>query len=147
MKIANILVPTDFGESSQQALALAVCLAKKFDSKVTLLHSFEVPSYVYAGLGATTADYLVPIEDAARKALEDALRDLKVELPSSVALLKQGAPWQQILDASEETGADLVVMGTHGRKGLGRALIGSVAEKVVRLSSVPVLTMREPPAK
>jgi nucleotide-binding universal stress UspA family protein len=58
---------------------------------------------------------------------------------------KRGAAWRQILLASEETGADLVVMGTHGRQGLSHALIGSVAEKVVRLSPVPVLTVRERP--
>jgi nucleotide-binding universal stress UspA family protein len=144
MRISNILVPTDFGESSQRALDHAVELAKKFDAKVTLLHSFEVPAYAYAGVGTTTVDYLVPMEESARKCLEDALRDLKAKLPSAVAVFRKGAPWQQTLLACEEAGADLIVMGTHGRQGLSHALIGSVAEKVVRLSPVPVLTVREP---
>lgn len=146
MRIANILVPTDFGESSEQAVRLAVQVAARFNATLTLLHSFEVPAYVYAGLGATTADYLVPIEDAARRSLEDALRAVQAESPSAQALLKQGAAWQGILDATKEIGADLVVMGTHGRQGISRALIGSVAEKVVRLSSVPVLTVRGKPS-
>jgi nucleotide-binding universal stress UspA family protein len=109
-----------------------------------LVHGFEVPGYAYAGLGTTTVDFLVPMEDAAHECLEDALVVLKTKLPGSVALFKTGGPWQQILLASEETGADLVVMGTHGRQGLSHALIGSVAERVVRLSPVPVLTVREP---
>jgi nucleotide-binding universal stress UspA family protein len=143
MRIASILVPTDFGESSRQARDLAVDLAKKFDAKLTLVHGFEVPVYAYSGLGTTTVDYFVPIEESARTCLEDALRELRARCPDSVALFKRGAPWQQILLASEEIGADLVVMGTHGRQGLSRALIGSVAERVVRLSPVPVLTVRE----
>lgn len=144
MKIQNILVPTDFGDSSRGALEFAVDLAKRFDAKLTLMHGFEVPSYAYVGLGATIVDYLPPIEDAACKCLEAALRDLKAKSPSAAALFRRGAPWQQILLASDEIGADLIVMGTHGRQGLSRALIGSVAEKVVRLSRVPVLTVREP---
>jgi nucleotide-binding universal stress UspA family protein len=143
MRIASILVPTDFGESSRQALDLAVDLAKKFDAKLTLVHGFEVPVYAYSGLGTTNVDYFVPIEESARTCLEGALRELKARCPESVALFKQGAPWRQILLASEEIGADLVVMGTHGRQGLIHAFIGSVAEKVVRLSPVPVLTVRE----
>jgi nucleotide-binding universal stress UspA family protein len=74
----------------------------------------------------------------------DALRDLKAKLPSSVAVFRKGFAWQQTLLACEEAGSDLIVMGTHGRQGLSHALIGSVAEKVVRLSPVPVLTVREP---
>ncbi len=148
MKIANILVPVDFGDSSRRAVELAVDLAKRFDAKLTLMHGFEVPALAYAGLGMTTVDYLVPIEDAARQCLEGELRSLKEKLPSAVGLFKRGAPWQQILLASDEVGADLIVMGTHGRQGLSHALIGSVAERVVRLSTVPVLTVREPkPAK
>lgn len=144
MKIANILVPVDFGDSSRHALDLAVDLAKKFDARLTLVHGFEVPAYAYAGLGTMTVDYLAPIEDAARQCLEGELRKLKERLPSAVGLFKRGAPWQQILLASEEVSADLIVMGTHGRQGLSHALIGSVAEKVVRLSMVPVLTVRAP---
>jgi nucleotide-binding universal stress UspA family protein len=148
MTIANILVPLDFGESSKRALDLAVEFAKKFDATLTLMHGFEVPIYAYSGLGTTTVDYFVPIEEAARKCLEDALRNLNTRLQGSVALFKRGVPWEQILLASEETQADLVVMGTHGRQGLSRALIGSIAEKIVRLSPVPVLTVRESgPAK
>ena len=58
------------------------------------------------------------------------------------ALLECGAPWREILRVVEETKPDLVVMGTHGRRGLGHALIGSVAEKLVRMSPAPVLTVR-----
>jgi universal stress protein A len=57
-------------------------------------------------------------------------------------MLRSGAPWQQTLEVAREIGADLIVMGTHGRSGLAHAFLGSVAEKVVRMSPIPVLTLR-----
>jgi nucleotide-binding universal stress UspA family protein len=143
MKIENILVPSDFGASSHRALSLAIDLAKKFGARITLVHGFEVPSYAYSGLGMAIVDYLSPIEDGARQALQSELRELEGLLPGSVALFRKGVPYREILAAIEETKADLVVMGTHGRQGLRHALIGSVAERIVRLSSIPVLTVRE----
>jgi nucleotide-binding universal stress UspA family protein len=57
-------------------------------------------------------------------------------------MLRSGPPWQQTLEVAKEVGADLIVMGTHGRHGLALAFMGSVAEKVVRMSPIPVLTLR-----
>jgi nucleotide-binding universal stress UspA family protein len=142
----RILVPTDFGESSQRALDLAVVLARTFDASLTLVHAYDVPSYVYSGMTFTTVDLLKPIEEAAQRQVEDALVALRKQVPGAKGGLRHGEPWREILAAIEDTGADLVVMGTHGRRGLSHAILGSVAEKTVRMSLVPVLTVRDAPA-
>jgi nucleotide-binding universal stress UspA family protein len=142
MRFTSILIPTDFGEPARQAIDVAVGLAKTFESKLTLVHGFEVPAYAYMGLDVAMVDYLTPIEDAARKQLDDELAKLVKRWPRSSALFMKGPPWQQVLRACEEVHPDLIVMGTHGRKGISHALLGSVAEKVVRLASVPVLIAR-----
>ena len=138
----QILFPTDFGESSQRALDVAVELSKKFDASLTLIHTFEIPAYAYAGMPFSTVDLFTPIEQAARHEFETALVALQKRVPGAKGILRRGVPWQDIQAAIAETHADLVVMGTHGRSGVARAFLGSVAEKTVRMSSVPVLTVR-----
>ena len=85
------------------------------------------------------------VEDTAGHGLSHALDDLQKDVPNSKAMLKHGLPWGTILETIKELEVDLVVMGTHGRHGVGHALLGSVAEKVVRLATVPVLTVHAPP--
>jgi nucleotide-binding universal stress UspA family protein len=142
MRFANILIPTDFGEPARQATDLAVGLAKTFESKLTLVHGFEFPSYAYMGIDTATVDYLTPIEDAARRQLDDELERLVKRWPRSSALFMKGPAWQQVLRACDDVHPDLIVMGTHGRRGIAHALLGSVAEKIVRLAPVPVLIAR-----
>jgi nucleotide-binding universal stress UspA family protein len=139
----RILVPTDFSEGAESALDVAIDLSKKYGAQITLLHCYEVPLYVYSGAPPVPADYWTPIQNAASRRLEAAVAELARRSPEAKGLLSQGAPWEQILHAADETKADLIVMGTHGRRGLTHVLLGSVAEKVVRLSPVPVLTVRE----
>lgn len=141
--IQHILVPTDLGEPSEPAIDLGTDLAKKFESELTLLHVYEVPMYAYSAMAYTTAaDLLAPMEAAAREKLEARLTVLRKQLPRAKAILRTGTPWEEILAAIAESKADLVVMGTHGRRGVTHALLGSVAEKMVRLSPIPVLTVR-----
>jgi nucleotide-binding universal stress UspA family protein len=139
----HILVPSDFGEASAAALELGVSLARAFDAKLTLLHVWELPIYPYMDFMLNSA-VISEVEDAATKGLARALETLQQSMPSAQSKLKTGLPWQGILEASLELNADLVVMGTHGRHGLSRLTLGSVAEKVVRLSEVPVLTVHGP---
>jgi nucleotide-binding universal stress UspA family protein len=138
----HILVPTDFGESSEKALDVAVDLAKRYGAELTLLHTYEVPVYAYPGMVYTAADLLTPMQDRAQAECDRVLKILRERVPSATAILRFGMPSQEIQEAIKETHADLVVMGTHGRRGVNHALIGSVAEKTVRLSPVPVLTVR-----
>jgi nucleotide-binding universal stress UspA family protein len=139
----HILVPVDFGDPSRKALETGIELSRRFGSQLVLVHVYEIPAYVYDGAIYSVVDLFGPIEDAARDHLAKALREVQAQVPAAKAVLRRGAPGAEILAAIEELHPDLVVMGTHGRKGLSRALLGSVAERVVRLSPVPVLTLRD----
>ena len=90
----------------------------------------------------SAVDLLTSVEEAAKQQFEAALVALRKQRPGATGILRNGVPWQEILAAIDETHADLVVMGTHGRRGIAHALLGSVAEKTVRMSTVPVLTIR-----
>ena len=143
MKIKHILVPTDFAAASACALECGVQMARAFDARVTLLHVWELPIYPYMDF-MLNSTVISEVEDAAVKGLADALERLQKVMPTAQSSLKTGLPWQGILEACDELGIDLVVMGTHGRQGLSRMTLGSTAEKVVRLSKVPVLTVHGP---
>lgn len=138
----RIAVPTDFGPSSQAALELAIDLAQKYGAKLTLIHVYEIPTYGYAGSSYNVMDLLTPVEEAARAQMKDALAALQKRAPGADGLLRKGDASHEILTAIGEAKADLVVMGTHGRQGASHVLFGSVAEKVVRRATVPVLTVR-----
>ncbi len=134
----NILVPTDFSEPSEKAVALAVSLAQRFDAKLTLLHVYELPP-VY-GYGEALSWPAEDYERAAQRALDDALASLKQLYPRAEGLLDVGRAGDRILALARLKNFDLIVMGTHGRRGIAR-VFGSVAEKIVRRSPVPVLTV------
>ena len=136
----HILVPTDFEPASRDALEHAVSIAKRFDARVTLLHVWEVPIYPYMDFMLNTT-LISRVEDAATQRLASSLEQLQKEVPGASAVLKHGMPSGTILDAIDEIEPDLIVMGTHGRHGVSRTFLGSVAEKVVRSSKVPVLTV------
>jgi nucleotide-binding universal stress UspA family protein len=137
-----LLVPVDFGEPSRQALDAAIELATRFKARLTLVHVYEIPAYVYGGMTYATADLFAPIEEAAREQLDKTLSEVQKRVPGAKAVLRRGPPAPEILAVIAEVHPDLVVMGTHGRMGVSHALLGSVAEKIVRLSPVAVLTMR-----
>jgi nucleotide-binding universal stress UspA family protein len=135
----HILVPTDFGPASARALELATALAQAFDGTITLLHVWEIPIYPYMDF-MLNSDAITRVEDAAVKHLADALEALRKVLPNAQSKLKTGPTWQSVIDVIRELKPDLVVMGTRGRRGLSHVTLGSVAERVVRLSPAPVLT-------
>jgi nucleotide-binding universal stress UspA family protein len=138
----HILVPLDWGEPSRRALELAIELVQTFGAELSVVHVYEIPAYAYGGMPPVAADLVTPIERAARKELDQEIAAIRRRVPDAHAVLRSGGAWREILAAIEETHADLVVMGTHGRRGVPRFLLGSVAEKVVRMSPIPVLTVR-----
>jgi nucleotide-binding universal stress UspA family protein len=141
MAFKHILLPTDFSEGAELATSIAVELAANSGATITLFHAYSLPVLMYAdGISFPMAE----LGTAAAEALQTALTRLRKRWPNSESMLVCGVPWQQILLAAEARGVDMVVMGTHGRRGLPRAILGSVAEKVVRLSPVPVLTAAYP---
>jgi nucleotide-binding universal stress UspA family protein len=141
-KFTHLLVPIDFEPSSQRALDTAVDLATMFDARLTVVHAWDIPANAYPGMLALSPEIWQSLADAAEQALTNAVARVRERLPRAEALLRRGPPAFEILGAIEQVRADLVVMGTHGRHGVGRFLLGSVAEKVVRGSPVAVLTVR-----
>jgi len=136
----HILLPTDFEASSSNAIELGVGLARTFGAKLTLVHVWEIPIYPYMEF-MLNSELIAGIEARAQERLGVALTSVQRVLPNADSKLKTGLPWSGILEAIGETQADLVVMGTHGRRGVSHAVLGSVAEKLVRLSPIPVLTV------
>ena len=141
MSFERIVVATDFSEPAQCAVDLAIEMAHKFNAGLTLVHCWEAPSYSYGGGLYASVDAITPIEQAASRCLEEALTELKTRVPEATSMLRSGQAWEEILLAAAEAHADLIVVGTHGRRGLTRALLGSVAERVVRMAQLPVLTV------
>jgi nucleotide-binding universal stress UspA family protein len=143
--IRKILVPVDFGELSEPALEKAVVFAAALGASVTALHVDEYSLWAIDGGAELTIDSARRIREAAAIELERLVdrhrsrNDVEIE-----GVIREGAPSSEILHYAKESAADLIVMGTHGRHGLPHALLGSVAEKVVRLATVPVLTLRGP---
>jgi len=136
--ISRILVPTDFSKPSERALEQAIVLARKFDARIMLLHVWSMPYTAYSEGLAWPVDEM---EGAAQKALDEAHARAMKLYPQTDAVLRQGAEWAQIIEVIAQHHIDLVVMGTHGRRGLSHLFMGSVAERVVRMSPVPVMTV------
>ena len=147
-QIARILVPTDFSPASDAALAYARELARQFGATLNLVHVFDDPFTSGAFVGDGTVTMPLDLRESLERAAQDQLAARHAEhagsLPGSSADLLTGSGARRIVEHAEETKADLIVMGTHGRGGLGHLLLGSIAEKVVRTSRCPVLTVREP---
>jgi len=146
--IKNILCPTDFSEFSDRAMRRATNLAKWFTCPVTALHviPFVPPSIAYPGpLGSAMP--VMPMD-----MLSERREDVDAELAKAVAMYRKGGvtvrpevaigqPWREIESRANELPADLVVLGTHGRSGWDRFLMGSTTEKLIRRLSSPVLTI------
>ena len=139
-----ILVPIDFSPHSDAALDRAVDFAKAFGAKIHLLHSYAVPVQ-----GVMPYDFAVPdgVWDGIRKVAEDKLEEFRQNVASegleASSEVSPVMPSEAILAVSREIGADLIVMGTHGHTGLKHALLGSVAERTIRLAPCSVLTVKE----
>lgn len=143
MQAKKILFPTDFSTLSDAALKYATTLAKDMGAKLVIVHIEEPP----AAYGAGEMYYGIPDPDTAalRKMLE-AVKPTDASVPYEHRLVT-GEPGMEIVELAQEENADLIVMGTHGRTGLGRLLMGSVAESVVRRAPCPVFTFKEPHKK
>jgi nucleotide-binding universal stress UspA family protein len=145
-KLRTILVPTDYSPTSEAALTYAIDLARLVGATVHVLHAYEIPVY-----GAPDTAFIAPpetmaaIKVAAKKGLDTAIAKFQSGGVPLEGHLAEGRAWEAIHDTAAQVGADLIVIGTHGRRGIARALLGSVAEKVVRSSKVPVLTVHDDP--
>jgi len=141
----KILVPTDFSECAAAAQATAVDLARKLGGDIVLLHVLvETPLY---GEGLLSGPRVQSVYEAQRKWAESALDARIAELRGQGIKATQrttmGIPFEEIVNVAGEEHAEMIVIGTHGRSGLNRVLLGSVAERVIRLAPCPVLTVRQ----
>jgi nucleotide-binding universal stress UspA family protein len=142
--IRHILVPHDFSETAEYALSYALALADKFAARITVVHAYEVPAYGYPDALVASLEFTAEIERTLSKSLEEVKARASSGKVPVEAFLRRGTAWSEITAAATESKADLIVMGTHGRRGVARALLGSVAEKVVRTATCPVLTVHLP---
>jgi nucleotide-binding universal stress UspA family protein len=139
----TILVPTDFSSHAEQALDFALELANKLDATVHVLNVIGVPALGVPELGvAVTSSVIDQIVKENTSALQKLVAVHAGKAKLGEPILRTGDARDEILHVAEELKADLIVMATHGRRGVARALLGSVAEMVVRTSPVPVLTVR-----
>jgi len=137
----HVLVATDFSDASQAAVKLAVEMARTLGSDLTVVHTCEVPIYAYSDRSIAPVDLLSPLIDIAKERLGELMRSVAETCPNAKSVVEVGVPADRITAVAEETRADIIVIGTHGRRGIAHALLGSVAERVVRLSPIPVLTV------
>ncbi len=142
--IKTILFATDFSESSDYAFEYALSLAKKFEARLILMHvinepvdlrGFYVPHISFDKLEEE-------VEQGAKKMMEKFCRAHLGEYANYETVIVPGIPYDEVIKKAKASAADLIVMGTHGRTGLDHVLFGSTAEKVVRRSAVPVMTVR-----
>lgn len=136
-----LLVPTDFSVAGEAALDQAIGLASRLGAKVYVLHAYQLPVGFPDSVLVPTAEIASRVVTWAQGALAACVAKRKASGIEIVPILKQADPREAVLAVAEEVSADLIVMGTHGRRGIARALIGSVAESVVRTSPVPVMTV------
>jgi nucleotide-binding universal stress UspA family protein len=142
--IKKILIPTDFSENASHAMEYGIQLAKQLGAKVLLLHVIPLGTYVSAASSAPLpAEAIDALADSARKNIAEQGQKLSKShgVPVEV-LVVDGPPPATIADLAKAQAADLIVMGTQGRTGLKHVLLGSIAEHVVRHSTIPVLTFR-----
>lgn len=141
--IKRILVPTDFSEPADEALEYAFGLAEALGATVSLIHVFDDPfertlySEQYVPMPAELRDDI--LADIRRRLTERVTRSGRSDVTSEILT---GPTSQAIVDSAHELKADLIVMGTHGRHGVAHFLLGSVAERVVRSATCPVMTVR-----
>jgi universal stress protein A len=139
----RILCPIDFDEYSSEALKEAAALALNGASTVHVLHVVQIsPLFDQGAAEGYTAEEMYEAQTGfARKRVEQMLSAIPPEVKREIAI-EIGEPGDSIIAAQRKLDADLIVMATHGRKGLKHLVLGSVAERVVRESCVPVLTVR-----
>jgi nucleotide-binding universal stress UspA family protein len=147
LPIKRILCPTDFSEPSFVGLAGANELAAHFSAELILVHVVS-PVHIYPspqpGAGFNLAGYLEEMVDASRKSLEEVVKDRTLPDLHVRSSVLQGTPAEQIVNLAESEAVDLIVTATHGWTGWRRFIFGSVAEKVVRFATCPVVTVPAP---
>ncbi|TFZ01097.1 universal stress protein [Ramlibacter rhizophilus] len=147
----RLLVPVDGSDASRHALTTAVGMARESGGKLRLVHVLEDATYLagYDATGAAAGELYRATRDNATRILEEAVQQVKAAgLDCEAELIDRMGERMPHLVAEEarQWSADLIVVGTHGRRGLNRLMLGSGADQIIRLAPVPVLVARQPGA-
>jgi nucleotide-binding universal stress UspA family protein len=141
----QIVCPTDFSDSATVAERQAAQLARALGAEILLVHvATEAPLWREGFVTPELREVFGAQRRWAEKALAGRAEALKAEGITARSVVKTGAPWREIVQLAKEEHADVIVMGTQGRTGLDRLMLGSVAERVIRHAPCPVLTVRVP---
>jgi nucleotide-binding universal stress UspA family protein len=146
VEIKNLLFATDFSEGSSLALPYAVDLAKRYRAKLFLVHVvYDLTKTAGWYVPNTSVDEIYrDIEKSARAELERFSKEETTGVAEIEYAVLKGTPYEEITKFVAENKIDLIVLGTHGRKGIDRVLFGSTAEQIVRNAPCPVLSVRFP---
>ena len=143
-RIKHIVVGTDFSAVADKAVDFAMDMAAQVGAQVSLVHAYELPMYSFPD------SVMVSSPEAAQKITSDALAhldaaiDKRKDLGISIkSVLRMGPPWEELNGVAVEGNADIIVVGTHGRRGFSRVMLGSVAERMVRTAVRPVVVVRD----
>ena len=142
----HILVPVDGSTTSNQSIEKTIALAQAFKSSVTLVCVVDL--YAFAGLGVDAAygqvEYLAAAKEEAELAIDTATAQFEASAVPVTAMVVEGQViYKSILEAAQAANADLIVMGSHGRKGLEKLVLGSVAAQILSHTRLPVMIVRE----
>ncbi len=147
-RFQRILVPVDFSPHSDAAFEAAVVFARAFGAKIHLLHCYQIQPGGISPYGIAIPSRLFDeIREAASRQLADwQVAHAPADVPVDASTVSE-APTEAILETAKQIGADLIVMGTRGLSGFKHVMLGSVAERTVRLAACPVMTVHAPEAK
>lgn len=140
IRLKSVLIATDFSEASEKALHYALAIARHYGAKFYLAHVVSGLGFTLAGPEAVGTTSELVLRDA-RKLEENLLRSGALSGLDHVVVIREGDVWDELQNIVREEHVDLIVIGTHGRRGLGKLLLGSVAEEIFRQSHCPVLTV------
>jgi nucleotide-binding universal stress UspA family protein len=144
MTSKHILIPTDFSASSDHAVDYAMTFASKLQARLTMLHVVELFPLGSTEIMAVPEAYSEELKMEAERAMQSSLARIRAAGLTVDGVVVHGTPFQEIMEVARAQHVDLIIMGTHGRTGLPHLLLGSVAERVVRLAPCPVLVVRLP---
>jgi nucleotide-binding universal stress UspA family protein len=147
IEIKKILCPIDFSKNAEHAFGYALAFAIAHHAKLEVLHILELPTYASPDFPITpefSTQTVTQLKESGRKQLEKLVAKYESEYSDISWRMVVGTPFVEIVKTAKNDDVDLIVMGTHGRTGISHLLIGSVAERVVRKSPCPVLTVKSP---
>lgn len=140
----TIMLATDFSDVSERAFEHAIGLCTSFGARLYIVHAYTLPAYIAPIEGSFVAppEYATALSDRLQQQLTALRERARAKIAQADTKLVLGVAYAEVPRLAEELGADLIIVGTHGRTGLRHAFIGSVAERIVRLASCPVLCVR-----